>query len=299
MSEEAIQLGRHLFFDTRLSGDNTMSCATCHLQDHNFSDPNRFSTGITGAIGDKNAMAIVNLAWQSFFFWDGRSPSLEAQALDPIENPIEMNTTWPEVISKLQVHPKYQQLFTAAFGPNSITKENATKALAQFERMLISSNSRYDKWRRGEIQLTPLEALGYDLFNNESGDCFHCHAEPLFGAFGVDQFMNNGLDSLLIPMSGREGVTNNSLDRGKFKSPSLRNIEYSFPYMHDGRFQTLQEVIEHYNMGGHITYTLDPNMKAAGVGRKWSQQQKDALLAFLMALSDPAFLTDTTFTNPW
>jgi len=296
---EGIQLGRHLFFDERLSGDNTMSCASCHLQENNFSDPNQFSTGITGAVGDKNAMAIVNLAWQDFFFWDGRRNSLESQALDPIEDPREMNTTWDAVLQKLNADPKYQEMFTKAFGPNSITKENAAKAIAQFERMMISGNSRYDKWRRGEIQLTTLESLGLQLFNNETGDCFHCHAEPVFGAFGLDQFMNNGLDSVLKPGSGREAVTGNPLDRAKFKSPSLRNIEYSFPYMHDGRFQTLQEVIEHYNMGGHMSATLDPNMKAAGVGRNWSLQQKDALLAFLMALSDVDYLTDTTFTSPW
>jgi cytochrome c peroxidase len=244
-------------------------------------------------------MAIVNLAWQEFFFWDGRSPSLEAQALDPIENPIEMNTTWEAVLEKLKADPKYNDLFTRAFGKNSITKENAAKAIAQFERMMVSGNSKFDKYMRGEATLNSLELSGMELFNTERGDCFHCHSAPIFGAFGADQFMNNGLDSVLSPNSGREVVTGDSLDRGKFKAPTLRNIEYSFPYMHDGRFQTLQEVIEHYNMGGHKSYTIDPNMKAAGIGRNYSQFEKDALIAFLRALSDPEFLTDTTFTDPW
>ena len=303
LSKEGINLGRHLFYDERLSGDNTQSCASCHIQESNFSDPNQFSTGIDGSVGDRNAMVIMNLAWQDFFFWNGRENTLEEQALQPVENPIEMKATWPEVLTKIAADPVYVKMFEEAFGPNAITKENAAKAISQFERTMISSNSNFDKWLRGEYQFTQLEADGYELFNNEDGDCFHCHGDAntgnLFGAYGDLQFSNNGLDSVLTPNTGYEFVTGDTLDRAKFKIPSLRNVEYSFPYMHDGRFATLQEVIEHYNMGGHITYTIDPNMKAAGVGRNWTAYQKSSLIAFLKTLSDVTFLTDTTFSNPW
>jgi cytochrome c peroxidase len=303
LTVEGVKLGRHLFFDERLSGDNTQACASCHLQENNFADPRQFSIGIDGSVGNRNAMPIMNLAWQDFFFWNGRSSSLEIQALEPVENPIEMNTTWPEVIEKLEADPRYIAMFEEAFGPGPITKEKAAKAIAQYERTLVSSNAKFDKWQRGEATFTQLEEDGYELFNSEQGDCFHCHGDAntgnLFGSFGDLQFSNNGLDSVLTPMTGYEVVTGDTNDRGKFKVPSLRNIEYSFPYMHDGRFNTLQEVIEHYNMGGHLTYTLDPNMKAAGIGRNWTQYQKDALIAFMKTLSDDQFLTDTTFTNPW
>ena len=303
LTKEGIRLGRHLFYDERLSGDNSQSCASCHLQESNFSDPNQFSTGIDGSVGDRNAMVIMNLAWQDFFFWDGRSFSLEDQALQPVENPIEMKTTWPEVLAKLSADPVYVKMFQDAFGPDAITKENAAKAIAQFERIMISSNSKFDRWQRGEYQFTQLELDGYQIFNSEEGDCFHCHGDAntgnLFGAYGDLQFSNNGLDSVLKPNTGYEVVTGDSLDRAKFKIPPLRNIEYSFPYMHDGRFNTLQEVIEHYNMGGHITYTIDPNMKAAGIGKNWSAYQKSALIAFMRTLSDDSFLNDTTFSNPW
>ncbi len=303
LTEEGVKLGRHLFYEKRLSGDNSLACAGCHFQDQGFSDFNATSTGIDGISGTKNAMALFNLAWQEHFFWDGRSESLEDQAVLPVIDPIEMHTTWPEALAKLEGDSLYEHMFAAAFGPNSINQDNATKAIAQFERMLISAESKFDAWQRGEYNFSAEEALGYDIFNSERGDCFHCHGDVntgnLFGAFGTLQFSNNGLDSVLTPGSGREGVTGDSLDRAKFKIPSLRNIEYTFPYMHDGRFQNLFEVIEFYNMGGRPSYTLDPNMKAAGVGRNWSQAEKDALIAFMKTLSDPNFVTDTAFSDPF
>ena len=303
LTEEGVRLGRHLFYEKKLSGDNTLSCAGCHLQERNFSDPHQFSEGITGALGNKNAMILSNLAWQQFFFWDGRAKSLEEQALEPVENPIEMNTTWEEVIPKLKADPRYVRLFEAAFGPSSITKENAAKAIAQFERMLVSADSKYDKWQRNEYSFSQEELEGYNLFHNEIGDCFHCHGDfntgMQFGSFGNLQFSNNGLDSILEVNSGREAVTGDTNDRAKFKIPSLRNVELSFPYMHDGRFNTLFEVIEHYNMGGHISYTIDPNMKAAGVGKNWSINQKQQLLDFLNTLTDESFLTDTALSDPF
>ena len=170
--------------------------------------------------------------------------------------------------------------------------------------MLVSANSKYDRVEQGIESFTQIEADGFDLFeNSEEGDCFHCHGAintgKQFGAFGNEQFSNNGLDSILIVNSGREAVSGDTADRAKFKIPSLRNVEFSFPYMHDGRFNTLFEVLEHYNMGGHKTYSIDVNMKAAGEGRNWSQYQKDALKAFMETLTDIEFLTDTTFSDPF
>ena len=170
LTTEGVKLGRHLFYDLRLSGDNTMSCGTCHLQENNFSDIRRFSIGIDGLEGDKNSMVIVNMAWQDFFFWDGRKNTLEAQALEPVINPIEMHATWPDVITKIAVDPAYQKMFEDAFGKNSITKENAAKGMAQFMRTMVSANSKYDKMRRGEAQFNNLELLGREIFNNERGD---------------------------------------------------------------------------------------------------------------------------------
>lgn len=303
LTVEGVQLGRHLFYDPRLSGDQTQSCASCHLQESNFAEFTAVSTGIDGIQGSMNAMVLSNLAWQQFFFWDGRATSLEEQVLEPVENPIEMHETWPNVIEKLEQDPRYITMFERAYGPNALTKENAAKSLANFIRTLVSGNSKYDQYVRGEYQFTTSEQLGFDIYNNERGDCFHCHGLAgtgyQMGAFGLLQFSNNGLDSILVEGSGREGVTGLPEDRAKFKIPSLRNVEYSFPYMHDGRFQTLPQVIEHYNMGGHASATLDPNMKAVGVGRNWSLAEKQGLLDFLKTFSDPAFLTDTTFSDPW
>lgn len=303
LTVEGVRLGRRLFYEKRLSGDNTMSCGSCHLQDFAFAEPNRFSTGIDGIEGTFNAPPIMNLAWQQFFFWDGRSTSLEQQAELPVEDPIEMHETWPNALDKLANDPMYRKLFKEAFNTDTLSKELAAMAIAQFERTVISSNSKFDRFNQGFERLDTLEAEGYRLFNNEEGDCFHCHGDKntglTFGAFGAVQFSNNGIDSVLTPNTGLERVTGLASDRAKFKIPSLRNVEYTAPYMHDGRFYTLEQVIEHYNMGGHQTATIDPNMKAYGVGRNWTFRQKIALVAFLKTLSDPQFISDTNFSDPF
>jgi len=303
MTVEGVRLGRHLFFDERLSGDNTQNCASCHLQESNFAEPFQYSTGIDGIAGEMNAMTLTNMAWQKFFFWNGRATSLEEQVLEPVINPIEMHETWPDVIEKLEQDAKYVKLFEEAFGESSINQDNAAKALAQFIRTMISGSSKFDQYLEGNYTFTASEQLGFDIYNNEQGDCFHCHGLAAtgyqMGSFGLLQFTNNGLDSTYDVGDGREAVTGDADDRGLFKIPSLRNVEYSFPYMHDGRFQTLAEVIEFYNMGGHPSPTIDPNMKAAGVGRNWSDAQKQGLLDFLNTFTDTDFLTDTAFTSPW
>ena len=197
----------------------------------------------------------------------------------------------------------YQRQFTKAFGENAINPDNATKAIAQFERTMISANSKYDQGYLMQPQFANFndkEYDGYTFFMNEVADCFHCHTEPLFGSFGVNQFENNGLDSNISPGTGREGVTNNPEDRGKFKIPTLRNIFESRPYMHDGRFDNLPEVIEHYDKGGHWSPTVDEaKMTKVGEGRKMTPYQKSAVFEFLKTLSDYSFLEDTAFSDPF
>ena len=309
MTEEGVRLGRFLFYEERLSGNNTMSCASCHAPQFAFSDNgNRFSTGIDGVAGERNSMALQNLGWETRFFWDGRAMSLEEQILQPVENVIEMHDTWPNVVSKLGNDPAYAALFQSAFGPNSINRTNAAKAIAQFIRILISGDSRFDKFQRGEIQLSIDEQLGFQLTQLEGGnpalglggqwgaDCFHCH--PHGGARFTDGLMrNNGLDSEFTDQ-GLGGVTGLAQDMGLFKTPSLRNVALSAPYMHDGRFNTLEEVIEHYNGGGHPSPTISPFMKFTQGGLQLSAEKKAQLIAFLHTLTDMDFVNNPAFQDP-
>lgn len=293
MTVEGIALGKKLFHDKILSGDGTQSCASCHLQIAGFSDTNRFSKGIDGLFGDRNASTIINAGWNTSNFWDGRAVTLEDQAFDPVVNPIEMNNTWHNVENTLNANAAYKYLFKKAFNIDDIDSTHVVMAIAQFERTLISANSRYDKYFRQEVQLTPSELNGYVIFNTEQGDCFHCHSTDMF----IDNlFHNNGLDAEPFLDLGLAKVTGLSSDNGKFKTPTLRNIEFSFPYMHDGRFTTLEQVVEHYNSGGHFSSTVDPLMKKLGVGLQLTNQQKQDLVAFLKTLSDTDFITNPDFT---
>lgn len=293
MTLEGIALGKKLFHDPILSGDGTQSCASCHLQSAAFSDTNRFSQGIDGLFGDRNASTIVNAGWNTTNFWDGRSITLEDQAFNPVVNPIEMNNTWPNVENTLNADTNYKELFRRAFNIQKIDSTHVVMAIAQFERTLISANSRYDKYLRQELQLTPSELNGFVIFNSEQGDCFHCHSTNML----MDNlFHNNGLDSEPFLDNGLGEVTGLASDYGKFKTPTLRNIEFSAPYMHDGRFATLEEVVEHYNSGGKYSSTVDPLMKKLGVGLQLTNQQKQDLIAFLKALSDPDFINNPDFT---
>jgi len=293
MTVEGIALGQKLFHDPILSGDGTQSCASCHLQSSAFSDTNRFSKGIDGLFGDRNASTIVNAGWNVSNFWDGRAVTLEDQAFDPVVNPIEMNNSWQNVENTLNASATYKELFRKAFNIDDIDSTHVVMAIAQFERTLISANSRLDKYLRQEIQLTPSELNGYVLFNTEKGDCFHCHSTEMF----MDNlFHNNGLDTEPFLDLGLAKVTGLTSDNGKFKTPTLRNIEFSAPYMHDGRFSTLEEVIEHYNSGGEHSLTIDPLMLKFGVGLQLTNQQEQDLIAFLKTLSDPDFITNPDFT---
>jgi cytochrome c peroxidase len=294
---EGVALGRKLFYEKRLSGDNTQSCGSCHAQAFGFSDNGkRFSEGIDGNLGDMNAMAIMNLGWAQEFFWDGRTAGMEDQAREPVENPIEMHETWENAIAKLQATAEYPQLFKGAFGTDQITEDLAVKAIAQFERTLISGNSEYDKFYRGEPNAFGQAAFrGMQIFFTERGDCFHCHTIDLFSTF---EYQNNGLDNVFDSTNiGRAGVTGRSSDTGKFKVPSLRNVEVSGPYMHDGRFATLEEVIEHYNSGIKRSPTLSLSIKNPD-GLFLTEQEKSDLLAFLKSLTDREFLSNPAFSDP-
>jgi len=297
---EGIALGKKLFFDTILSGDNTQACANCHSPENAFSDPDRFSEGIDGLLGNRNSMPLFNLAWNfdERFFWDGRIFSLEHQAFQPVTNPIEMHNTWQIAVSKLQQDSDYLLMFQAAFGTTTIDSTLVTKAIAQFERTLISGNSRFDKHLLQQETLTTQELNGLNVFMDETkGDCFHCHGNPNNPLWTDNIFHNNGLDSEFFDI-GFGKVTGDPADNGKFKTPSLRNLAFTAPYMHDGRFATLDEVINHYSEGLQNSPTIDPLMKkVTDGGVHLSPEDKTDLKAFLLSLTDSSFINNPDFQN--
>ena len=293
LTEERVELGRRLFNDASLSRDGSISCASCHDATHAFSDARTFSVGIDGQIGTRHAMPLMNLAWKNTFFWDGRAPSLRDQILMPIQDPTEMHETLDNIEAKLAKHPAYPSLFKAAFGSRETTAERLSVAIEQFLLTQTSFDSRFDQARYGAGELTEQEKRGFELFFKEydprreqfGADCFHCHG----GAFFTDHgFHNNGLD--FKSDLGLGAITGKDSDHGKFSTPSLRNVALTAPYMHDGRFETLEEVVEHYATGIHRSPTLDPNLaKHFGNGIPLSEADKAALVAFLKTLSDPKF----------
>jgi cytochrome c peroxidase len=295
LTVQGVDLGKKLFFDPILSGDNTLACSGCHSPEFAFDDSNRFSTGIDFIQGTRNAMPIMNHAWNytNKFFWDGRAIGLEEQAFGPVVNPVEMHENWPNAVAKLQAHPDYPTLFQAAFGTITIDSVLVVKALAQYERTLISGNSKFDRFLQNIEPLTTSELSGFNIFMDEAkGDCFHCHGEPTNPLWTDNGFHNNGLDVTFLD-NGLGDVTNNPADNGKFKSPTLRNLIYTAPYMHDGRFSTIDEVIEHYSTGLQNSPTIDPLMKKVGSGGvNLTPQEKADLKAFLLTLTDSSFIND-------
>lgn len=290
LTEEGFQLGRHLFYDPIISRDSTISCASCHLQQTGFTHvDHQLSHGIDGKIGTRNTLALINLAWNKDFMWDGGVNSIEVQAINPITNPDEMDEKLENVIAKLQNSSKYRALFTKAFGDDKVTSQRLLKALAQFTVMLKSSNSKYDKVMRKEEDYNKREQRGYDIFKS---NCASCHKEPLFRD---DKFENNGLaiDTTLNDL-GRIKITQKKEDYLRFKIPTLRNIQFTFPYMHDGRFKTLTEVVKHYNSLGH-----DKNLpKELAKPMNLSDNDRVDLVLFLTTLTDTAFLYDKRFSFP-
>ncbi|MEO1030774.1 MAG: cytochrome c peroxidase [Bacteroidota bacterium] len=297
---EGVALGKKLFFDTILSADGTQSCASCHSPQSAFTDNTPTSVGVDGIAGTRNSMPIFNLAWNynERFAWDGKELSLERQAEEPVQNPIELHSNWDDVVDRLQAHSEYPELFQLAFKTSTITKELTTKAIAQFERTLISANSKFDQYTLGQADLTAQELNGLDIFLREDkGDCFHCHGNPNNPLWTNNDFHNNGLDATFTDL-GLGAVTGDPNDNGKFRSPSLRNLAYTAPYMHDGRFATLDEVIDHYSEGLQDSPTIDPLMKQIDQGGvQLTAQEKADLKAFLLTLSDPSFINNPEFQN--
>jgi cytochrome c peroxidase len=289
LSAEKIFLGRLLFYDPLLSQDNSISCASCHSPYNAFAHVDHaLSHGINDRIGQRNAPALMNLAWHSSFMLDGAINHLDMQSLFPITHPDEMAETMDNVIHKLQRDNRYPVLFKNAFGDSSITGEKTLKAISQFMLTLVTYQSKYDSVMNQQSEFSQQEKQGYELFKKH---CSSCHTEPLFTNLS---FENNGLlPDPNLKDGGRIRVTKNAKDSLKFKVPSLRNIEFSYPYMHDGRFKKLSEVINHYTHGISNSATLAEALKTPIV---LNSNQKVDLIAFLLTLSDKKFLFNPAYS---
>lgn len=295
ITKEKFELGRKLFYETMLSANNTISCGSCHIQTSAFTHHGHgVSHGILDRVGTRNSPPIMNLAWSSSFMWDGGIADLDLQSIAPITNHVEMDETMANVLSKLRQSPVYPGLFKNAFGSSDISTSDFLKAISQFMLMCVSSNSRYDSVMRHETgkNFTQGEQQGYALFLQK---CSSCHQEPLF----TDRsFRNNGISVSGVNDEGRYLVTQNDADRYRFKVPSLRNLAYTAPYMHDGRFLALDAVLDHYTSRVQATPNLDPLLQQNGrLGISLSAEEKNNLLQFLNTLNDPSFLSDKRFSE--
>ncbi|HQU99779.1 MAG TPA: cytochrome c peroxidase [Bacteroidia bacterium] len=286
ITEAGFKLGRKLFYDPQLSRDNTVSCGSCHQQFAAFANlDHKVSHGIDNLLGTRNAPPMFNLAWHPTFMWDGGVNHIEVMPLAPIGNPVEMDEQIDNVIAKLRADNEYRFMFKEAFGTDSINSQKMLLAFAQFMSLMVSANSKYDKVMDGQAIFSSEEASGYSFFKKH---CNGCHTEPLMTNF---TYRNNGLDNTFADL-GRGLITQQPNDMGLFKVPSLRNIALSKPYMHDGRFQTLEACIEHYNSGIKSSATVD-SLVASGIAI--STQEKTALISFLNTLTDSTFITDKRF----
>jgi cytochrome c peroxidase len=296
-----------LFYEKKLSKGETQSCADCHMQEDGFSDIRQFSIGVDELPGRRQAMAIFNMAWHTNgFFWDGRAPSLRDQALKPIQDPLEMNETLENAIAKLQATKDYRFQFARAFENSTITAEKMGLAMEQFMNTILSMNSKYDQYLLGNATLSESEQRGYDLFFTEfdpnglskGGECFHCHAGV---NFTNNKYMNNGLDDeSSFTDLGYFETTADDADKAKFKVPSLRNIAVTPPYMHDGRFATLEEVLNHYNHGVKNSSTVDKLMQYnISPGLQLTEQDKADIIAFLNTLTDESYLVNKDYSSPF
>jgi cytochrome c peroxidase len=294
LTQEGVALGEALFHDNLLSRPSTQSCASCHKQELAFADNQDISPGAENQKGSRNAMPLFNLAWHKAFFWDGRAPTLRQQVLLPIQDKHEMNAPLDLVVERLREDDRYPAEFERAFGSPGVTADRIAMALEQYLLTLVSQDSKFDRAVRKQAELTAQEKRGLELFLTEhdpvrglrGADCFHCHGGTLFTQHN---FTNNGL-ALATGDLGLAKVTQQASDEGKFKTPSLRNVALTAPYMHDGRFATLEDVVEHYSTGIKRSATLDPNLaKHPTGGLNLSAEDKAALVAFLHTLTDETF----------
>ncbi len=301
VTNEGVELGRSLFYDPILSRDSTMSCASCHRQEAAFSgSPDAFSKGMEGAIQKRNTPPLFNLAWYPSLFWDGRAISLEEQVFHPVRTHDEMALDWVNATKRLMSSRYYTSLFSVAFPGKVMDSTLIANAIAQFERTLLSYRSKYDMVLANKASFSKDEADGFEIVNEMTmGDCLHCHttdADPLGTTRG---FSNNGLD-LVSRDNGRGGVTGKKEDNGKFKIPSLRNLSFTAPYMHDGRFSTLEEVLDFYSEHVQDGANTDSKMGFANRGgAHLSKEQKRKVIAFLITLNDSLFVKDIQHTNPF
>jgi cytochrome c peroxidase len=311
LTNEGIALGRQLFYEKALSSTGTMSCGSCHQQSKAFTDGRALAVGVDGIANPRGAMSLANVAWSSALNWDGAFATLEAQAQHPIENPIELHQSLAAGVAKLQATSTYPPLFKAAFGTSTITNDLTLKALAQFERTLVSASSRYDKFVATRTGFTADEQAGLQLYTTHivpgvvrGAECFHCHTQPLMSSQFAGQYFNNGLD-LTFADKGRGAVTGLAVDQGKFIAPTLRNLVFTAPYMHDGRFKTIEEVLDHYS--DHVQMAspnLDNNLIQGlnnppfGTHMDLTATEKKQVLAFLKTLTDSAFVADKRFADP-
>jgi len=295
-TEKGFELGKKLFYDGRLSSDGIISCGFCHIQEDAFTHHGHvFSHGIDNLVGTRNSPSIQNLAYQTAFMYDGATSHLDLQPVIPLTSPVEMNGDLNAIVSMMGKDPIYSKLFKQAFADKKINTENMLKALSQFMVMITSSDSKFDHYRRNEDggSLNTDEAAGYALFNSK---CASCHATDLMTD---NSFRNNGLAiNPALNDVGRFRVTQLVADYYKFKVPSLRNVDKTAPYMHDGRFGTLESVLDHYSSGVMDSPTLDPVLKQNGtVGIPLSEKEKTQLIAFLTTLTDNQYLTDKRFSE--
>ena len=288
VTEEGFKLGRKLFYDGILSRDGSISCGSCHQQTAAFAHfDHAISHGIDDRMGERNSPVLQNLAWSPSFFWDGGVFDLDLFPFAPIQNPVEMDEHVPNVISKLRMHPTYPGLFKKAFGTDSITSTHMMYALSQFMNMLVSNNSRYDQYIKGDVSvMNTTELDGMNLFMQH---CNRCHTAPLFTD---NKFHNNGIARLSD--KGRYTITLVDNDLYKFKTPSLRNIEKTMPYFHDGRTSTLEQVLNHYAGNIESTGTIDEGLRG---GITLSNEDKTKIIAFLKTLTDDTFIHDTRFSE--
>jgi cytochrome c peroxidase len=288
-SRSKFVLGRYLFYDPILSLDSSISCATCHAQAHSFADHNiPFSIGVGGIVGTRNAPSIFNMAWSPSFFWDGKVINMNMFSMHPILNPVEMKEDTAHLFEKLNRNSFYINQFKKAYNISRITPKYLQLALSQYMAFVISANSKYDQVKAGKEAFTPNEKEGYELFLNH---CVQCHKEPLFTDYS---FRNNGLDSISKDQ-GRYNVTKMESDKGKFKVPTLRNIEFTYPYMHDGRFSSIMDVLNHYNSEVKNHPNLDTSLKK---NINLSITDKKNIMKFLFTLSDFSLIGDTLIAEP-
>ena len=291
VSEKIFILGRKLFYDPILSRNNTISCGSCHISQHGFTHHGHdISHGVDDRLGIRNSMPLMNLAWSPTFFWDGGVNDLDFTAAAPIENHVEMDENLQNVVHKLRLNPSYKSMFKEAFGSAEINSAQLFKALGIFMAMLVTDNAKYDQVMQSKASFNDRELRGYNIYRT---NCASCHPEPLFTDF---TFRNNGLQVNPAQDLGRYNITGDEEDKLKFKVPSLRNLKYTAPYMHDGRLYTLQAVLNHYTREIVNSATLDPLLKI-NKGINLSLEEQADLLAFLNTLNDETFINNSKFAE--